>query len=287
MAKKVRKDGERKEEKKVVFEEPEFDEREYLTEQLHNIRTTLFFIILAIPMGAAWAFTALSTGYNVAGLGVSVAGYLVGTQVIKLVMGVDLLEGPKRLLATTFLMYLFTSLAFAVVMSNPPSNDVTNPSITDVVVLVRDPDDVDAKWEVLMRHRRTLPLNESNAERLKDHPDQRIFLIDEEVNAMTGDDISILVRAGDASGLESVILRKGYQTIDPTPLAMERVPESDWSSLNIGGDFFLWGEHYYRYDLFNVSAGNLYYNITVEDKVGLEKVFETDISVESILIVDT
>ena len=38
MAKKVRKDGERKEERKVVFEAPEFDEREYLTEQMFNIR---------------------------------------------------------------------------------------------------------------------------------------------------------------------------------------------------------------------------------------------------------
>jgi hypothetical protein len=284
MAKKVRKDGERKEEKKVVFEASEFDEREYLTEQLHNIRATLFFIILAIPVGAAWAYTAISTGYNVAGLGVSIAGYAAGTQFLRLVMGVDLFEGPKRLLATTFMLFIFTSLAFAVVLSNPPANDVTPPSITDVVVLVQDPDDGSGEWEVLMRHRKTLPLNESNNDRLKANPDQRMFLVEEGTSAFTGENISILVRAGDASGLKRVVVTYGPNAIDSPPMAMERVPESDWSSLNIGGDYFLWGEHYYRFDIENVTSGTKHYIITVEDKVGLEKTFETRGSDEAIFV---
>jgi len=87
MAKKVRKDGERKEEKKVVFEAPEFNEREYLTEQLRNIRSSLFFIVLAVPSGAAWAFTAVATGSGVLGLLASVAIYIVGIQLIKLLLG--------------------------------------------------------------------------------------------------------------------------------------------------------------------------------------------------------
>jgi hypothetical protein len=287
MAKKVRKDGERKEEKKVVFEASEFDEREYLTEQLHNIRATLFFIILAIPVGAAWAYTAASTGYTVAGLAVSIAGYLAGTQFLRLVMGIDLLEGPKRLLATTFMMYLFTSLAFAVVLSNPPANDLTPPSITDVVVLVQAPDGDGGEWEVLMRHRNTLRLNESNGDRLKDNPDQRMFLVEEGTSAIKGDNISILVRAGDASGLKRVVLTYGPNANDSSPQAMERVPESSWSELNIGGDYFLWGEHYYMLRIDNVTSGTIHYIVTVEDKVGLEKVFETKGSDEAIFVDDT
>ncbi len=286
MAKKVRKDGERKEERKVVFEAPEFDEREYLTEQLHNIRTTLFFIILAIPMGAAWAFTSISTGFNVAGLAVSVVGYIVGTQFLKLVLGIDLLEGPKRLLGTTFLLYLFTSLAFAVVLSNPPANDVTEPSITDVVVAVKGLDDDDGKWRVLMRHRATMPRDDSNITKMmRDNPDQRLFYVKVDTFAEQGDNISILVRAGDASGLHNVVIVPEAQGIPSTPYTMKKVTETRWNQLNLGGDYYLWGEHYYEYVIEDAPAGSIYFTITVEDNVGLTSEFETESSGESILVV--
>ena len=280
MAKKVRKDGERKEEKKVVFEAPEFDQREYLTEQIHNIKTNLFFIILAIPMGAAWAYTAIATGYNTIGLAVAVGGYLVGSQFLKLILGIDVLEGTKRVLAMTFLLYLFTSLSFSVVLSNPPANDVTEPSITDVVVCVQGPDHDDGKWSVLMRHRATLPRDENNTERIKDNPDQRLFLLDEDEHAVRGDNVTILVRAGDASGLDRVILE-----IEGTPRRMERVSEDRWEDLNIGGDYYLWGEHYYQLELSGVEQGNIYFTIIVEDNVGLTSQFETESSEESIYII--
>ena len=285
MAKKVRKDGERKEERKVVFEAPEFDEREYLTEQLHNIRATLFFIILAIPMGAAWAYMAIATGFNIAGLGVSVAGYLMGTQLLKVLLDVDLLDGPRRLLATTFLMYLFTSLAFSVVLSNPPANDVTEPSITDVVVCVEGEEDGDGGWEVEMRHRATLPVDGNRSKRIKDNPDQRLFYLVEGDDTSRGVNVSILVRAGDASGLDSVVLRYGYQSINETPYVMERVTEDRWEALNIGGDYYLWGEHYYEYVIPSVGPGNMYFEITVEDSAGLVSTFETESAAESVQIV--
>ncbi len=286
MAKKVRKDGERKEERKVVFEAPEFDEREYLTEQLFNIRATLFFIILAVPMGAAWAYMAIAAGSNIIGMAVSIAGYVVGVQFLKFVLGVDLLEGKRRLVATTFMLYLFTSLAFSVVLSNPPANDVTPPSITDVVVCVQGSDVEDGKWEVLMRHRSTLPLNDSNAKRIKDNPDQRLFYLEEDTFPVTGDDISILVRAGDASGLEKVVIKVDYQGTEFAPEAMEKVTEARWKELNIGGDYYLWGEHYYEHSVQNVSAGNYHFTITVEDQVGLVSEFETRLSSEAIFVLD-
>ncbi len=286
MAKKVRKDGERKEEKKVVFEPPEFDEREYLTEQLHNIRSTLFFIILAIPMGVAWAFTSIATGTNIAGLAVSIAGYIMGTQVLRLAFDVNLLEGSKRTLVVTFLMFLFTSLAFSVVMSNPPVNDVTAPSITDVVVTIQGNGTDETDWTILMRHRRTLPLNRSNDKRIDDNPKQRLFLVEEGTNAISGDTVNILVRAGDAAGTESVILTYGYTAINSAPVRMDRVSESLWNELDIGMDYYLWGEHYYNYSLPNVVPGNLNFLITVEDVNGHTRVFETKTSAESVQIIN-
>lgn len=286
MAKKVRKDGERKEEKKVVFEAPEFDEREYLTEQLHNIKATLFFIVLAIPMGAAWAYTAIAAGTAIAGLVVAVAGYIVGTQFLKYVMGIDLLEGKRRLVGTTFLMFIFTSLAFSVVLSNPPANDVTPPSITDVVVCIQGPGVDEGKWEVLMRHESRIPLNNSVTKYMEDHPKQHIFLLEEDAQAYTGDNVSILVRTGDASGVKSVVIEWGYQVIEPTPYRMERVDEARWDVLDIGGDYYLWGEHYYEYRISKVSSGNIWYRITVEDNSGLENNFETKITDESIFVTD-
>ncbi|MCJ2540769.1 MAG: hypothetical protein LN414_05820 [Candidatus Thermoplasmatota archaeon] len=286
MAKKVRKDGERKEEKKVVFEPPEFDEREYLTEQLHNIRSTLFFIILAIPMGLAWAFTSIATGTNVAGLAVSVTGYILGTQVLRLVFDVNLMEGSKRTLVVTFLMFLFTSLAFSVVMSNPPVNDVTAPSITDVVVTIQGNGTDETDWTILMRHRRTLPLNRSNDKRIDDNPKQRLFLVEEGTNAISGDTVNILVRAGDAAGTESVILTYGYTAINSAPVRMDRVSESLWNELDIGMDYYLWGEHYYNYKIQNAAPGNLYFNITVTDVNGHTRVFETKTSAESVQIIN-
>jgi len=284
MAKKVRKDGERKEEKKVVFEPPEFDEREYLTEQLHNIRSTLFFIILAIPMGLAWAFTSIATGTNVAGLAVSVTGYILGTQVLRLVFDVNLMEGSKRTLVVTFLMFLFTSLAFSVVMSNPPVNDVTAPSITDVVVTIQGNETDETDWTILMRHRRTLPLNRSNDKRIDDNPKQRLFLVEEGTNAISGDTVNILVRAGDAAGIKSVILEWGYTNINSAPVRMDRVSESLWNELDIGMDYYLWGEHYYNHSIPNVVPGNLNFLITVEDVNGHTSVFETKLSDESVYI---
>ncbi|UCC93284.1 MAG: hypothetical protein JSW25_01010 [Thermoplasmata archaeon] len=284
MAKKVRKDGERKEEKKVTFEPPEFDEREYLTEQMHNIRSNLFFIILAIPMGTAWAYTAIATESNLAGLTVSILGYILGVQFLKYVLKEDLLEGPRRLLATTFLMYLFTSLAFSVVMSNAPANDVTPPSITDVVVLHEGEGADGDGWVLLMRHRRTLELNKTNADRKEANPDQRLFTVMDGEYALEGDNLSIMIRAGDASGLDTVIMYWGYQEINETPYQMIRVSETRWQELGMDRDYYLWGEHYYEHVIEDVVEGNIWFEIVVTDNAGHDGSFETAILEDSVRI---
>jgi hypothetical protein len=283
MAKKVRKDGERKEEKKVVFEPPEFDEREYLTEQLENIKNTLFFIILAIPMGTAWAYTAIATDSNTLGLIVALAGYFAGVQVLKFVFSRDILEMPKKVLATTFLMFLFTSLALSVLMANPPANDVTPPSITDVMVVVNENGTEEGVWYVLMRHRDNLALNKSNEDRKDDHPDQRLFFIEEGTSAKEHDNISFLVRAADASGLRGVWVEYGYINMGPLQ-DMYRIDEARWIELERDRDYYLWGEHYFEYRIDDVSAGSLYFKVTVEDMNGHTQIFETRLSDEAIWI---
>lgn len=284
MAKKVKKDGERKEEKKVVFEEPEFDEREYLTEQLHNIRLTVLFIVFGVPMGLLWAFIAATTGSTMLGFAACFGGYILGIFALRSVLGIDVLSGPKKTLATTLLMFLFTSLAFAVLLSNPPAMDHTPPSITNVIVdfqpnMTTGPAE---DWEVLMVQGKYLPSNSSNEARKKDHPDKIMFLYNEGVHASQGDRLSILVRAADASGLNGVWLEYGFETIDRPAVPMVRVTEEQWNVMGDGKPYELWGEHYYQYQFTPDQSGLLYYKIRVEDNAGHETIFETTAPTDSI-----
>ncbi|NOQ55100.1 MAG: hypothetical protein GQ558_10925, partial [Thermoplasmata archaeon] len=214
MAKKVRKDGERKEEKKVVFEPPEFNEREYLTEQLYGLRLNLLFVFMGIPMGFLWANIAAFTGSTILGLGIVIGVYSGAVYGLRLGMGIDILTGPKKTIASTFLMFIFTALAFSVLFSNPPVMDNTPPSITDVMVDFDSNLTDDGEWDILMRHKDNLYSNKSNRQRIKDNKDQTMFLNNESINAEVGDELAIMIKAADASGLRGVWLEYGYDTID-------------------------------------------------------------------------
>lgn len=288
MAKKVKKDGERKEEKKVVFEEPEFDEREYLTEQLHNIRLTILFILFGVPMGLLWAFIAATTGSTMLGMAVCVGGYVLGILALKSVLGIDILSGPKKTVASTFLMFIFTCLAFAVLLSNPPAMDHTPPSITDVMVdfqpnATAGPSE---EWEVLMVQGKYLPANSSNDARKKANPDKTMFLYEEGVQAMEGDRLSILVRAADASGLNGVWLEYGFGDIERPAVPMVRVTEEQWDVLGDGRPYELWGEHFYQFQFTLDQSGSLYYRIRAEDKAGHETVFETTNTDDTVRVIE-
>jgi hypothetical protein len=277
MAKKVRKDGERKEEKKVVFEAPVFDEREYLEEQVHNIRLTIIFVLLGIPTGFIWAMIAANFGSTAMGLALAIVVYVACLTILKGLFSIDILGGPKKTLASTLLMFIFTALAFSVLFSNPPAMDHTPPSITDVMVDYDVNITADEDWDILMRHRSNLPINESNQERKDENPDQTMFLYKAGVTASVGDRIAILVRAADASGLRGVWVEYGYDNIDSPPEAMERLTKEDWDMLGDGTDFTMVGEHYYQYQLTAARSGSLYYKITVEDMAGHTQVFEVDV----------
>ncbi len=286
MAKKVRKDGERKEEKKVVFEPPVFDEREYLEEQMHNIRLTILFVIIGIPTGLVWAVIAVATGSTLLGLVMAIGVYAAGVYILKGLLSIDILSGPKKIIATTFLMFIFTALAFSVLFSNPPVMDETNPSITDVMVDFDTNLTSEEDWDILMRHRSNLPKNKSNQERKDANKDQTMFLYNESVTAAEGDTLAILVRAADASGLRGVWVEFGYDSIDSSAKAMTRLTEEEWKVMGDGSDYAFIGEHYYQYRLPAARSGNLYYRITVEDMAGHTKVFEVTESEDSIRIAE-
>lgn len=286
MAKKVRKDGERKEEKKVVFEPPEFNEREYLTEQLYSLRLNLLFVLMGIPMGFLWANVAAVTGSTILGLGIVIGVYAGAVYGLRFGIGIDILTGPKKTIASTFLMFIMTALAFSVLFSNPPVMDNTPPSITDIMVDFDSNLTDDGEWEILMRHKDNLYSNKSNRQRIKDNKDQTMFLRNESINAEVGDELAIMIRAADASGLRGVWVEYGYDTIDSAKRPMVRLTEAEWKVMGDGQDYALVGEHYYQYQLPATRSGNLYYRIIVEDMAGHTKTFETEVSEDSIYIAE-
>lgn len=284
MAKKVRKDGERKEEKKVVFEPPEFNEREYLTEQLYSLRLNVLFVLMGVPMGFLWANIAAYSGSTLLGLGIVIGTYASAVYGLKFGRDIDILTGPKKTVASTFLMFFMTALAFSVLFSNPPVMDNTPPSITDVMIDFDSNLTDDGDWEILMRHEDNLYLNKSNQKRInaEENKGQTMFLNNESIQAEVGDDLAIMVRAADASGLRGVWVEYGYDTIDSPPMPMVRLTEAEWKVMGDGSDYALVGEHYYQYQLPANRSGNLYYRIIVEDMAGYTITFETNVSEDSI-----
>ncbi len=274
MAKKVRKDGERKEEKKAVFEAPTFDEREYLEEQLGNIRISLIFTFYAIPFGAIGAYIGATTGSGWGGLGFAILGYILGIFIVRFLFSIDLFAASKKQIITSVALFLFSYLAFAVLLSNPPVNDPGDPSITDMMIYYNK-DPANESWEKLMLHKNRLPLNESNLDRIKKNPKQKYFPYKEGLTAKQGDYLSVLVRVADPAGMRGVWLETWYDEITEPPQAMERVTESRWDELDTDIPYKIWGEHYWEAQLPADRQGNLYIRVTAEDVNGHTTVFET------------
>jgi hypothetical protein len=290
MAKKVRKDGERKEEKKALFDAPEFDEREYLEEQLGNIKVSLVFILYAIPFGLVGAYIGYATGSGLGGLGFAIVGYMLGIFLFKFFLEMDLLNAPKRQILTSIALFLMSYLAFAVLLSNPPVHDASDPSITDMMVYI-DKNDTEENWEVLMVHKRWLPFNESNTERIKKNKRQTYFLYDESFTAEWGDNLSVLVRVADSGGMKGVWMEWWYDTPTGVPIPMERVSESRWDELDTEMPYDIWGEHYWEVQFTPARTGNvtgqtanIYLMITAEDVNGHQTIFEITRIEDTILV---
>jgi len=267
VAKKVRKDGERKEEKKAVFEPPEFDERAYLVEELGKMKVSLVFTLIAIPFGAIGAYLGYVTGSGWPGLVVALGGIVLGYLVMKGLFGVDMLAGKKRDVVMPAGLFLVAWLVFAILFSNPPFVDNTEPSITDVRVYTERPTDPAAGWSLY----KLMGYN-------KDKPDAKLIKngdLPPGFSVRAGDNVTILIRAGDAQGIRSV--RGTYWTVSPTDSYedMPRVTESRWRELGSRPSGIA-GEHYYELNITNVTQGNVYFKLVVEAVNGNTRTFTTE-----------
>lgn len=267
MAKKVKKDGERKEERRLVFEPPEFDERAYLVEELGKMKASLVFTFLAIPFGAIGAYLGAITGSGWPGLAAALAGVPVGHFVMKGLFGVDMLAGKKRDIVMVAGLFLVAWLVFAILFSNPPFINNTEPSITDVRVYVQSPSDPSGGWTLYMQ----MGYN-------KDQVDAKLVKngdLPSGFSVRAGDNLTILVRAGDAQGIRSV--RGTWWTVTPSEnyTAMRAMTDSMWGELG-SRPFGIAGEHYYALNVTSVAVGNVYFKLVVESMNGSTRSFTTE-----------
>jgi len=267
VAKKVKKDGERKEEKKAVFEPPEFDERAYLVEEIGKMKVSLVFTFLAIPFGALGAYLGYMTGSGWPGLAAAIVGVPLGYFVMRGLFGVDMLAGKKRDIVMVTGLYLIAWLVFAILFSNPPFVDNTEPSITDVRVYVESPSEPASGWTLYMLMGTS-----------KDAPDARLIKNDDLPKGFSvreGDNLTVLIRAGDAQGIRSVRGTWYTQSSNESYKEMPAVTSTRWSEL---GDrpYGIAGEHYYELEIPNITGPNLYFKLVVEAMNGETKTFTTE-----------
>ncbi|MCK5038239.1 MAG: hypothetical protein KAS16_03990 [Thermoplasmata archaeon] len=128
MAKKRRKHEEEKEEKE--YKAPDFDEREFLTNEMETGKVTILAAIMSIPM-AILAFLLMgsmgaSIGLSIGILGVGLVYFLLP------LLKIDPKEfKPKNWLGPVS-TYIFAFLAIWVLLVNPPFNDYAGPQFISI-----------------------------------------------------------------------------------------------------------------------------------------------------------
>ena len=266
MAKKVKRDGERKEEKKAVFEPPEFDERAYLKEEMRKIKSFMVFLVVSVPFGAVGAYLGHLTGSGWPGLIVAMGGIVLGHLALKNLLGIDLLADKKR----DFLMpagtYIVSWLVFAIVFSNPPFFDATTPSVADVRIYVQNVSDPTGDWTLYkaMGHDR-------------DDPDAQLVIdpdLSTNFTVPEGSNVRILVRTGAPQGIENVSLTWWLTSPSMEWVGMHPLNGSEWDELG-GRPTSLAGEHYYGTTLYGLAKGNLYFKIVIVAGNGNSRSFVT------------
>ena len=266
MAKKVKRDGERKEEKKAVFEPPEFDERKFLAEELRKIKSFMVLLVVSAPFGAVAAYLGHLTGSGWPGLAVALGGLVLGHLALRTLLGIDLLADKKR----DFLMpaggYIVAWLVFSIVFSNPPFYDATTPSVADVRIYVQNVTDPQGEWTLY----KVMGQND------KDPEAQLVNATDPKLNftVLEGSNVRILVRTGSPQGIEKVSLTWWLTTPSGDYFDMHPVTGAEWDEL---GDrpTGLAGEHYYATTLPAVAKGNLYFKVVIVAGNGATRTFVT------------
>ncbi len=128
MAKKRRKHEEEKEEKE--YKAPEFDEREFLMNEIDTGKVTILAAIMAIPM-AILAFLAMEPLGASFGLTLIILG-IVGIYLIMPFLKIDPKEFKPKNWFGPISTYIFAFLAIWVLLVNPPFNDLAGPQFISI-----------------------------------------------------------------------------------------------------------------------------------------------------------
>jgi len=130
MAKKRKKTDQEREEKE--YKAPEFDEREFITEEINIAKATILAAIFSVPMGIA-AFMIMDTGGFVAGLMLGILGMVIIHYLMPFAKVNMEIFKPKSYFGV-FSTYFFAFLAVWVLMMNPPFTDLAGPQIVDLEI---------------------------------------------------------------------------------------------------------------------------------------------------------
>ncbi len=123
----------RKEEKKEVFEKPEFDEVEFMQKEIATTKVAMITILFALPIAV------VSFGITLVGL--PAAGFLIGIGSVFLLkyvlefFNVDTEQFELKDKLGNGAMFFFTWLAVWVLILNVPFTDLTNPNIGTVTIV--------------------------------------------------------------------------------------------------------------------------------------------------------
>jgi hypothetical protein len=138
MAKKVRNEDE----EAPAFKFPEFDEKEYLREEIRDAKAVIASTLLALPIAAAAALLTASV-HPTAGILLGLAGFGGIYYLFKLMFKDISVFKPKHWLMNIG-GYFFTFLAVWILLINPPFMDLAGPVIEDPQYSVSYPTFVDA-----------------------------------------------------------------------------------------------------------------------------------------------
>ena len=135
MAKKRKKQKKAEEEEKYEFVPPEFDEKQFLKDEMAATKQILLVVGFGIFMGTLAAVATIAAGNGYLGLILLLAGFVTMKFMFAL-MGVDIAKLTKKSWAGNIAFFFFTFLAIWILMVNQPFTDLTSPEVKNVRLAV-------------------------------------------------------------------------------------------------------------------------------------------------------
>jgi hypothetical protein len=135
MAKKRKKQKKEEEEEKYEFVPPEFDEKQFLRDEMAATKQILLVVGYGVFMGTLAAVATIVAGSGYLGLALLLLGF-VTMKYMFTVMSVDFTKITKKSWAGNIAFFFFTFLAIWILMVNPPFTDMASPEVKNVRLAV-------------------------------------------------------------------------------------------------------------------------------------------------------